>query len=81
MILGYFLTNSILGKSFITGFTDVPSDCIQGALSVAAAYVLALVLSRINALRTLTDNVLCKPLPESEHTPPTEEKHEDNADQ
>ena len=28
MILGYFLTNSILGKSFITGFTDVPSDCI-----------------------------------------------------
>lgn len=80
MIFGYFLTNAALYKSFITAFTDVPSDCIQGAISVAAAYIIALVLSRVKALRTMTDNMLYAPLPQNVAANDSENKHENNAD-
>ena len=78
MIFGYFLTNAALNKSLITGFTDVPSDCIQGAISVTAAYLLTFVLSRVHALRTLTDNLLFTPIRKNNTPHDTEDDTHEN---
>ena len=53
MVLGYFIAGSILEGSFIVAVRSIPSNIIQGAVSIVLAIPLAHSLSNIKYVKSL----------------------------